>query len=104
MAFNEETDHSISVADAAAMTKKFREGAGKVAIIASAFNKKALLSILDQKECVGIRMYYAKKEDGESTLVLVGLKENGDDIYEGKLKEWAANCPPNCGLSNPLNS
>jgi hypothetical protein len=104
MEFNENTDHSISLAEAAAMTKKFRQGAGQGAIIASAFNKKTLLDILNQEKCLGIRMYYAKKENGESTLVLVGFEENGDDIYDGELAEWAGNCPPNCGASNPLNS
>jgi len=104
MEFNENTNHSISLADAAAMTKKFRDGAGQGAIIASAFNKKALQNILDQENCIGIRMYYAKNENGELTLVLVGVKDNGDDIYDGELAEWGANCPPNCGASNPLNS
>ena len=104
MEFNENTDHSISLKDAAAMTKKFREGAGQGAVIASAFNKKALQDILSQENCIGIRMYYAKKEDGESTLMLVGFKENGDDIYDGELAEWSGNCPPNCSSSNPLNS
>ncbi len=104
MKFDANTDHSISLAEAAAMTKKFREGAGQGAIIAAAFNKKALQSILNQKECIGIRMYYAKEENGEPTLVLVGVKENGDDIYDGELAEWSGNCPPNCGASNPLNS
>ena len=49
MEFNENTDHSISLKDAAAMTKKFREGAGQGAVIASAFNKKALQDILSQE-------------------------------------------------------
>jgi len=104
MEFNEKTDHSISLADAAAMTKKFREGAGSGAIIATAFNKKALQGILNQEKCIGIRMYYAKSEKGEPALVLVGLTDDGDDIYDGELAEWGGNCPPNCSASNPLNS
>jgi len=104
MEFNENTNHSISLAEAAAMTKRYRQAAGQGAIIASAFNKKAFQDILDQEKCTGIRMYYAKQDDGKSTLVLVGIKENGDDIYDGELAEWSGNCPPNCGASNPLNS
>ncbi len=104
MSFDENMDHSISLADAAKLTKRYRDGAGSGAKIATAFGKTALQAILNQEKCVGIRMYYAKKENGDPTLVLTGLKANSDDIYDGKLAEYSADCPPECAPENDLNS
>ncbi|MCP4582530.1 MAG: hypothetical protein GY839_13055 [candidate division Zixibacteria bacterium] len=104
MAFDENTDHSISLGKAAEMTKRYRDSARSGAIIATAFGKTALQAILDQEKCVGIRMYYAKNENGDPALVLTGLKANEDDIYEGELAEYGADCPPRCSTPNDLNS
>jgi hypothetical protein len=102
LALNENTNHSISLEDAAKMTARYRKAAG--APLAAAFGKAAMLKILDQDDCIGFRAYYAKNEKDELTLMLAGITENGDDLYEGELAEYGAACPPFCGASNPLNS
>jgi hypothetical protein len=29
---------------------------------------------------------------------------NGNDLYNGKIYDFGDACPPNCSISNPLNS
>jgi len=97
-------EHDITLTEAAKMTKRYRSSAGTGAIIATAFSKTKLQAILDQEKCEGIRMYYAKKENGAPALVLCAFKSTDDDIYEGELAEFGHDCPPQCGGTNPLNS
>ena len=104
MAFDENTDHSISLNEAAQMTERYRESVATGSIIAGAFGKKSLQTILDQEGCVGIRIYFAKTEGEEVSLVLTGVKNNGDDMYDGELAEYSTPCPPYCSSNNPLNS
>jgi hypothetical protein len=104
MDFSENYDHSISLDEAAKMTKAYRDSMPKDSPIAATFSKSALKNILDQAGCAGIRMYYAKGADKKLTLVLTGMKAEGGDIYEGRLAEMAQLCPPFCSPRNPLNS
>ncbi len=51
---------------------------------AEAFNKKALIEILKDPRCVGIRVYYGVKQGNKSNelrLILVGVDEQGKDLY-----------------------
>ncbi|MDE3249618.1 MAG: hypothetical protein KGO82_13205 [Bacteroidota bacterium] len=49
------------------------------------FNKKALLDLLNNKDCVGIRIYYgiAKEKTGKKALkmIIVGTNSQGKDLY-----------------------
>lgn len=54
-------------------------------------------SILAQKGCVAIRMYYAQKDDGSFSMVCVGVNEAGDDMADGVIAEELLPCPPWCG-------
>ena len=53
---------------------------------------------------MGIRLYYAINSKGEKQLVLVGVNSDGDDMSQGVIVDYLANCPPRCGKPNPLNS
>lgn len=44
--------------------------------------KNILSQILSQPGCVGIRFYNALNEEGNKTLVYVGVNEHGEDIVE----------------------
>lgn len=48
-------------------------------IRAVAYGKEALENVLSQKGCVGVRFYFAK-ENGNNTLVFVGVDKNMNDI------------------------
>ena len=96
-------DHSITLAEATALTKKYRdENADQT--LGHAIGKQAISDILAQAGCVGLRIYYALKTSGEKQLVFVGIDSNGDDLYNGLLADRTFNCPPDCGAANVLNS
>jgi hypothetical protein len=65
--------------------------------------KVGLTNILSQSACVGVRYYYAKKDDGSASLVLVGVDHNGTDLTAGPMIDNPFPCPPFCGAPSPLN-
>jgi hypothetical protein len=97
-------DHHISLKEAAVMTKAYREiHPGQT--IAHFFGKKAIIDILSQGSCVGIRIYYAKDPStGQKHLVIVGADADQNDISSGFIAERAICCPTNCGKPNLLNT
>jgi hypothetical protein len=72
-------------------------------VIALYFGKNAITQTLSQPGCVGIRLYYAKHEDGSPSLVMVGVDRNGNDIVKGHVSQKTVPCPPFCGDWNQLN-
>ncbi len=94
----------ISLTEAAALTKNFRDNNPVTAIIAQKLGKSAIQAILDQTSCVDLRAYYAQTDTGTPTLVFVGVDSNGDDIITGVIADRAAACPLNCSSANALNS
>lgn len=102
MEFTGKEQHSISLDEAARMTARYREKVEKGAIIGGYFGREAIEKILAQEGCVGIRYYYAEKDDGTPTLVLVGVDKEGNDLVHGAVSELSWPCPPYCGKSNPL--
>ena len=96
-------DHSISLAAAAALTKRHRDakpGAEK----SGAFHKDQVLKLLDQPGCVGLRIHYGRNADGTQALVLTGIDGAASDLTGGTILEQHLPCPPYCGDDNPLNS
>ncbi|MBX3164704.1 MAG: hypothetical protein KF900_09490 [Bacteroidetes bacterium] len=104
MTFTGNEDHSITLPEAAHLTKNYRDNNPTGATLGHYFGEKAILKILAQESCVGIRIYYAQKDDGTKQLVITGVNANGDDLYTGVLAEKSQLCPPYCGGSNSLNS
>lgn len=101
---NANEDHSITLADAAKMTKNYRQSVSTGAIIAHAFGKNAIQAICNQSAAVGIRIYYALNDAGEKQLVVVGVDASGNDLYTGLLAERSLHCPDDCSSANPLNA
>lgn len=106
MSFTGQENHEISLQEASAMTKRYRESqTEEMYIKAEYFGKEAIQSILQQKEYVGIRIYYALDENMVNKMVLVGVDQNENDLYNGVLAERGFVCPPACSTNNsPLNS
>jgi len=103
MAFNGSEGEFISIEEAGQMTKEWREnGCGPANAVF--FGRERLQAILDQGDCMGIRMYFAINEDNEKTLVLVGADADENDQMHGKILDRAIPCPTNCGSSNGINS
>src|SRR5690606_9203809 len=69
---------------------------------AMGFSRAAFERILKQPDCEGIRIYYALKDDGQWTLVMVGTDANGSDMANGEIAEEAMPCPPDCDPRSPF--
>lgn len=102
MQFTGNEDHSIDLQDAVNLTANYRNSTGTDAFLASYFGKTALVKLLNQSGCVGIRIYNAKTAAGESKFVIVGVNANGEDLTGGDLLEFGTGCPPFCAPSSPL--
>jgi hypothetical protein len=90
-------NHSISKANAIKMIKRHRSYRD---INGGFFGADAILKILNQKGCIGLRYYHAIDGQGKPTLVLLGESKNGS-LSNGTLAENSGQCPPICP-KNPL--
>jgi hypothetical protein len=96
-------DHRISLADAAALTKRHRDAKASE-VKAGAIAKDQVLQLLNQADCVGMRIYFGRNPDGTPSLVLTGIDASDNDLTKGVLLEQLWFCPPICAVANPLNS
>lgn len=120
MSFN---SHLIPFEEAIAMTRLFREKKEEILLEgyrenevlsqAETFDKTAVEKLLHQPGCTALRIYYGMKENLQVHAILVGVNENGEDIFpnqqgtlenNGELLEDGQRCPPNCPTDSPLNS
>jgi hypothetical protein len=92
--------HRISLADAATMTQRYREGLHKGGL----FLRDDVDALMAQDGCTGLRFYYGLGKNGEDTLILCGVDTKGNDMYDGVLLEGHFPCPIYCGSGNSLNS
>jgi hypothetical protein len=96
-------NHLITLDQAVKYVENFKSFPTTPLIKGAYFGKNIFDKILGQAGCVGIRYYYAKKDDGTATIVLVGVDSNGNDLTQGILAEEGLPCPPFCPSPNPLN-
>jgi len=95
-------DHRISLAEAAALTKRHRDA--KVSAEKSgAFHKDQVLKLLGQAGCVGLRIHYGRNANASLALVLTGIDAMDNDLT-GDILETHFPCPPFCGDGNALNT
>lgn len=104
MTFTGNEPHDISLSQASAWTKNYRDTITTGQTIGHYFGKAAIQAILAQPDCVGIRIYYGLDEAGAKQIITTGVDQAGNDLYNGLLAERTIKCPPDCGLANPLNS
>ncbi len=96
-------DHEIGLTEAREMISRHkRANPGKAS--AGAFTKVALDSVLEQKDCFGVRIYYGLKPDGSRALILVGVDEVGNDLDAGVVLDRIFECPPFCPMDSALDS
>ncbi len=100
--------HEISLPEAKIMTTAYRnsafftENGNRRAI---AFNKEAILRVVEQQGSNGLRCYFALDKDNLITLVLAAYDPDGNDIVgaDKQLAEWGRPCPVFCSIDNDLN-
>jgi hypothetical protein len=102
MPFNPNSNHVISLEEASVLTANFRKKFPD-SIKANAYGKRDMQVLLAQQNCVGFRIYNGIDEKGNQQLVIVGVDENGNDLYEGVLLDRSQPCPNVCSDENPLN-
>lgn len=95
--------HVITLQEAIAMTHAFQNslqfsGQTKAGLVDAA----AVMNLLNQPNCVGMRVYFALKPNNILTTVLVGTDNNGEDIASGILLDDLVSCPPYCPVNSPL--
>jgi hypothetical protein len=117
-------DHSISLAEAKQMTKKFRnekdsimkdEHKGKHLIPhCESFDRSAFDQLLQREDCKGVRIYYGMKDNEKGIhAIIVGYNAQGEDILPADgvimdgtdpiIIENGSRCPDDCPPSSGLN-
>jgi len=96
--------HSISLKQAAVITARYRKKIKAGEIKGLYYGRAALEKLLKQKGCVGLRAYFGQKDNGGTTLVMVGVNTGGQDLTDGVILEFGHPCPPYCNGPNLLNS
>lgn len=95
-------NHAISLTDAIDLTRNYRNGAIPGSTLAEAFGKNAIQDLLNQADCVGLKVYFGRRTDGVQVLVMVGVSSTGMDLVNGSLVETGWPCPPICDSTSPL--
>lgn len=103
MPFPPKRDHKIPLEAAVALTRRYREQAGKGAQLGCMFPRDVFEALLAQQGCAGIRMYYGQAENGAREVVLVGVDGEGNDMTSASLFDMSLPCPPYCGDPDVLN-
>jgi hypothetical protein len=101
--FTGNEEQTITLAEATALTQAYRN-ANPGAVLGEYFGKEILTDILNQPNCVGVRMYYGLSANGQPQPVIAGVYANGNDIVEGTLGDRSVKSPPYSGVNNALNS
>lgn len=103
--FTGNEDQTISLSQGSKLTKNYRDAnPGTETTLGHYISSWTMNKILNQDNCVGVRIYYALDDDGEKQLVMTGVDAAGNDLYEGVLGDRTFRCPPYNGATNPLNS
>jgi hypothetical protein len=89
-------DHQVDLVTALRLIKNHKSNLKAPSTKGGFFSRNAFEKILAQEGAIGIRFYYAQKDDGTPTLVLVGVDAKGQDIQTGLIMERTLDCPPWC--------
>jgi hypothetical protein len=92
-------DHQVDLATALQLIKNHKSSRAASAVKGGFFSRVAFEKILSQPGVIGIRYYYAQKNDGTPTLVLVGVDAKEQDMQSGLIMERSIDCPPWCSNS-----
>ncbi len=94
MPFTGFEDHFITLPEAAELTKNYRD-MNPGAVRGEFFGKNHLLNILQQPNCVGVRIYYGYDTNvSKPKMVIVGVDQYENDLCSGIIAERGTMCPP----------
>jgi hypothetical protein len=95
--------HVVSLGEATRYIQNFKSNPVAPTTKGGYFGRNIFEKILAQPGTVGIRYYYAAKDDATPTLVLVGVDRTGNDLLQGVIGEVVLPCPPYCPQTNVLS-
>ncbi|MBA4153723.1 hypothetical protein [Flavobacterium sp.] len=102
MAIDKNTGEVITLKVAVNYTYSF-QNENPNAIKSFFVGKEKLDRILEQEDCIGIRIYNGNDtETNKENRVLVGVDKDGEDISGGVIVEELSPCPSHCPKSSPL--
>lgn len=105
MTLDNNTGTVISLEEAKEYTHAFQEDKPN-AIKSFYVGAKKLQRILEQEDCMGVRIYNGRTTDtdhkNKTNLVLVGVNKKGEDMTDGIILENLAPCPYSCPQFSPL--
>jgi hypothetical protein len=101
MAFDGNEGTMITLDEGATLTRNYRTTYPRKSLGAF-FGKERLLELLNQPECMGIRIYLGE-ENSDFQMVLVGADANQDDLLD-LILDRGKGFPPYNSNSNALNS
>lgn len=107
MSFTGDEGGFISLQNAAALTRNYRNNSGQSNPIRGQFlGSNKLMELMKQTGAVGLRIYYGASEAGVPKIVVVGVDSDENDILgeDPLILDTSMPCPPNCSSSNSLNS
>lgn len=103
MTFNGNEGEQITLETATKWAANWRNSKAAAEMDAFFFGRESLMRILDQPDCLGIRIYFAVNDEGVKCLILIGTDAQGNDIVTGVIMDKGIACPPHCGVGNGLN-
>lgn len=116
------TSEFIPLAEAVELNRRYRCDKDKilkpevnpdVLPICETFNREYFDGVLGQSGCVGIRIYFGMKENGDVCAVVVGVNSANEDMINGNsgtsksedlIIENGERCPAACPPPSELNS
>lgn len=103
MSFNGNEGEAIPLETAKEWTATYRATKEENEPNAVFFGREKLQQILDQADCMGIRIYFGVNDEQEKALILVGAEADEDDQLKGLVLDRGAICPPRCPTGGGLN-
>ena len=112
--------NNISLNQAAAMTKLYREQRDNILkdeyqgqnllLTCETFDRSAFAALIDDPQCVKIRVYFGMTENLQVRAIAVAVNDNDEDILPSdwvdpteKIAEDGVTCPNTCPPSSPLS-
>lgn len=105
MSFNGNEGEMIDINTGGEWTANYRKSRYNDGVNSIFYGKNKLMDLLNQSNCVGIRIYKAIDDRNAPVMVLIGTDANENDLTDGYVLERGTPCPPQCGgggATNPL--
>ena len=94
--------HEVALDSAKKYIQNLKKDAMQMKIKGGMFYREVFDKMLSQKGVVGLRFYFAKTDEGNPTLVAVGVDSTGKDMAKSIVAESIFPCPPYCDESSDL--